>query len=136
MIPDQKRNHGDEQNKARQRWKQNEIMCWDSEMLLPVFLGMVQTWQAGRSVVQAYYEGARDLSFFFPPVDQCYCVQMKIVLSLRRPDQLSSKLPNWAELQKGNSFWCFADVQVHASPRLGTAEDIQESVHERELILL
>ncbi|EPQ13791.1 hypothetical protein D623_10028850 [Myotis brandtii] len=28
------------------------------------------------------------------PVDQCYCVQMKIVLSLRQADQLGSKLLN------------------------------------------
>lgn len=27
MIHDQKWNHGDEKNEARQRWKQNEIIC-------------------------------------------------------------------------------------------------------------
>lgn len=43
MIHDQKRNHGDEQNQARQRWKRDEIICSACGMRLLVFLGMVQT---------------------------------------------------------------------------------------------
>lgn len=69
---------------------------------------------------------------FLSLVDLCYCVQMKIVLGLRK-----RQLANRAELQKGNSCRCFAYAQVHASgsgfqwclraPSLGPAVGPRES---------
>lgn len=110
MIHDQKRNRGDEKNKARQRWKQNEIICWDYGMRLLSFLGMAQTWQAGWFVVQSILWGRWWLLFFSLRISAV--VRKNIALSLRRPDQLSSKCASRAEFQKGNSFWCFTYVRV------------------------
>lgn len=109
MIHDQKRNRGDEKDKARQRWKQNEIICWDYGMRPPSFLGMAQTWQAGWSVVQSILWGRWRLLFL--PYGSVLFVQINIALSLQ-PDQLSSKCVSRAEFQQGNSFWCFTYVQV------------------------
>lgn len=44
------------------------------------FLGWLRRDKQGDLLYKVYYEGDGDL-LFFPPVDQCYCVQLKIALS-------------------------------------------------------
>lgn len=87
---------------------------------------------------KVYYKGDGDLSF--SSMDQCCCVHMKIVLRFRWSNELSSKHTHRTEFQKGNSFWCFASVQVQVLckwkkfpmrlpmlPSLGLGVNIQES---------
>ncbi|XDB65083.1 hypothetical protein ABFV05_018699 [Capra hircus] len=56
MIHDQKQNNGDEINKARQRWKQNAIICRDFGMECGVcpFLGWLRHDQQSMSTVEIF----------------------------------------------------------------------------------
>lgn len=107
-------------------------------------LGWLRRDKQGDLLYKVYYEGDGDL-LFFPPCGSVLLCAIENSPQFK-DSQISSavRAPIRAEFQKGNSFWCFAYVQVHASgsefqrtlpmlPSLGIVVNTQESFMRQHL---
>lgn len=132
MIHDQKQNNGDEINKARQRWKQNAIICRDFGMECGVcpFLGWLRHDQQSISTVQSVsWEGWWPLLVFCGSVLLCARENGLISSAVSAHTELSSR-----KNTVSGALLLFKSVQVKKFPctllmllSLGLVVNIQES---------